>query len=72
MAPAEMTNRQLMTEYEHGGRRAKAVLPEMAKRVGTFKALSQPCDPVFRDSVIRDTIEVFKQYKLNGGQDDHY
>jgi hypothetical protein len=72
MNPSEMTNRQLMTEYERGGRMAAVVLPEMAKRVGTYKALTNPIDPMYLDSVIRDTIAVFKQYKLNGGQDDHY
>ena len=72
MNPATMTNRQIMDEYERGGRRASAVLPEMARRAGTLKALSQTCDPIFRDSVIRDTIAVFKKYQLNGGQDDRY
>lgn len=72
MNPSTMTNRQLMDEYERGGRRASNVLPEMARRAGTIKALLMPCDPAFRESVIRDTISVFRHYKLNGGQDDRY
>lgn len=75
MNPATMTNRQLMDEYERGGRRAANVLPEMAKRAGTIKAMFlevYATNPVFRESVIRDTISVFRHYKLNGGQDDRY
>ena len=49
------------------------LLFEMARRIGTSKAMLTDLyreDMKFRGSVDDDTVRLFRQYKLNGGQDD--
>ena len=49
------------------------LLFEMARRIGTSKAMLTDLyreDMKFRASVDDDTIRLFRQYKLNGGQND--
>lgn len=49
------------------------LLFEMARRVGTSGAMLSDMyreDMKFRGSVDDDTVRLFRQYKLNGGQDD--
>lgn len=51
------------------------LLFEMARRVGTSKALRSDMyreNLKFRDSIDETTIKLFQQYKLNGGQNDTY
>ena len=49
------------------------LLFEMARRIGTSNAMLSDMyreNMKFRGSVDDDTIRLFKQYKLNGGQND--
>ena len=49
------------------------LLFEMARRVGTSKAMLSDLyreNLQFRGSVDEDTVALFRQYKLNGGQND--
>ena len=49
------------------------LLFEMARRVGTSGAMLSDMyreNMKFRSSVDDDTVRLFRQYKLNGGQDD--
>lgn len=49
------------------------LLFEMARRVGTSGAMLSDMyreNMKFRGSVDDDTVRLFRQYKLNGGQDD--
>lgn len=49
------------------------LLFEMARRVGTSKAMMSDLyreNLQFRGSVDEDTVALFRQYKLNGGQND--
>jgi len=49
------------------------LLFEMARRVGTSKAMLSDMyreNLKFRGSVDEDTVRLFRQYKLNGGQND--
>ena len=49
------------------------LLFEMARRVGTSKAMMNDLyreNLQFRGSVDEDTVALFRQYKLNGGQND--
>ena len=51
------------------------LLFEMARRVGTSGAMLNDMyreNMKFRASVDDDTVRLFRQYKLNGGQDDTY
>lgn len=51
------------------------LLFEMARRVGTSKAMRSDMyreNLKFRDSIDETTIRLFRQYKLNGGQNDTY
>jgi hypothetical protein len=51
------------------------LLFEMARRVGTSKAMRSDMyreNLKFRDSIDETTIRLFRQYKLNGGQNDNY
>ena len=51
------------------------LLFEMARRVGTSGAMLTDLyreNMKFRASVDDDTVRLFRQYKLNGGQDDTY
>lgn len=51
------------------------LLFEMARRVGTSGAMlldDYRENMKFRASVDDDTVRLFRQYKLNGGQDDTY
>ena len=51
------------------------ILFEMARRVGTSGAMlldDYREDIEFRASVDEDTVSLFKHYKLNGGQNDHW
>lgn len=51
------------------------LLFEMARRVGTGKAMRSDMyreNLMFRDSIDETTVRLFKQYKLNGGQNDAY
>ena len=48
---------------------------EMARRVGTSGAMlleEYRTDAGFRANIDADTERLFRQYKLNGGQDDAY
>ena len=74
---AGMTNRQLMNQYEGGRNEAQRVnaLWEMARRVGTFRAMTQKQyhdDEAFRQSVDRDTVQYFTTYKLQGAGDQRW
>ena len=49
------------------------LLFEMARRIGTSGAMLSDMyreNMKFRGSVDDDTVRLFRQYKLNGGQDD--
>ncbi len=49
------------------------LLFEMARRIGTSNAMLSDMyreNMKFRGSVDDDTVRLFRQYKLNGGQDD--
>ena len=51
------------------------LLFEMARRVGTSKAMRSDMyleNLKFRDSIDDTTVRLFRQYKLNGGQNDTY
>ena len=51
------------------------LLFEMARRVGTGKAMRSDLyreNLKFRDSIDETTVRLFRQYKLNGGQNDNY
>lgn len=51
------------------------LLFEMARRVGTSKAMRSDLyreNLKFRDSIDETTVRLFRQYKLNGGQNDTY
>lgn len=51
------------------------LLFEMARRVGTSKAMRSDMyreNLKFRDSIDETTVRLFRQYKLNGGQNDTY
>jgi len=51
------------------------LLFEMARRVGTSKAMRSDMyreSLKFRDSIDETTVRLFRQYKLNGGQNDTY
>ncbi len=51
------------------------LLFEMARRVGTSKAMRSDMyreNLKFRDSIDETTVRLFRQYKLNGGQNDNY
>lgn len=51
------------------------LLFEMARRVGTGKAMRSDLyreNLKFRDSIDETTVRLFRQYKLNGGQNDTY
>jgi len=51
------------------------LLFEMARRVGTSKAMRSDMyreNLKFRDSIDETTTRLFRQYKLNGGQNDTY
>ena len=71
-----LNNRALFEKYERAqGAQKQALLFEMARRVGTRGAMLDELyveDAQFRASVDDDTVRLFRQYKLNGGQDDTY
>ena len=71
-----LNNRALFEKYERAqGPQKQALLFEMARRVGTRHAMLDELyanDAQFRASVDDDTVRLFRQYKLNGGQDDTY
>jgi hypothetical protein len=51
------------------------LLFEMARRVGTSKAMRSDLyreNLKFRDSIDETTVRLFRQYRLNGGQNDTY
>jgi hypothetical protein len=51
------------------------LLFEMARRVGTSKAMRSDMyreNLKFRNSIDETTVRLFRQYKLNGGQNDNY
>lgn len=51
------------------------LLFEMARRVGTGEAMRSDLyreNLKFRDSIDETTVRLFRQYKLNGGQNDTY
>ena len=51
------------------------LLFEMARRVSTSKAMRSDLyreNLKFRDSIDETTVRLFRQYKLNGGQNDTY
>lgn len=69
-----LNNRALFEKYVRAqGAQRQALLFEMARRVGTRGAMLDELyanDAQFRASVDDDTVRLFRQYKLNGGQDD--
>ena len=71
-----LNNRALFEKYEQAlGALRQALLFEMARRVGTRGAMLDELyanDAQFRARVNDDTVRLFRQYKLNGGQDDTY
>lgn len=71
-----LNNRALFEKYEQAlGALRQALLFEMARRVGTRGAMLDELyanDTQFRARVNDDTVRLFRQYKLNGGQDDTY
>ena len=73
---SDMTNETLYYHYttSAGGDRMN-VLSEMARRAGTYSAMlteNYRFDVGIRDMVDRDTVYIFRQYKLNGGQMDRW
>ena len=76
MAITLLNNETLFERYMRGrdSQRLEALF-EMARRVGTSGAMlleEYRTDAGFRASVDGDTVRLFKQYKLNGGQMDAY
>ena len=71
-----LNNGALFEKYEQAlGALRQALLFEMARRVGTRGAMLDELyanDTQFRARVNDDTVRLFRQYKLNGGQDDTY
>lgn len=69
-----LNNRALFEKYERAqGAQKQALLFEMARRVGTRGAMLDELyanDTQFRVGIDDDTVRLFRQYKLNGGQDD--
>lgn len=71
-----LNNGALFEKYERAqGAQKQALLFEMARRVGTRYTMQDKLyvvDAQFRASVDDVTVRLFRQYKLNGGQDDTY
>lgn len=71
-----LNNGALFEKYERAqGAQRQMLLFEMARRVGTRGAMLDELyakDTQFRARVNDDTVRLFRQYKLNGGQDDTY
>ena len=71
-----LNNRALFEKYERAqGPQKQALLFEMARRVGTRDAMLEDLyanATQFRALVDDNTVRLFRQYKLNGGQDDTY
>lgn len=76
MAMTLLNNETLFERYLRGRDSQKlAALFEMARRVGTSGAMlleEYRTNPVFRENIDADTVRLFRQYKLNGGQEDVY
>ena len=71
-----LNNESLFEQYRRACEPQRhELLYEMARRVGTSRAMLSDRyreDLEFRGSVDNDTLRLFRQYKLNGGQNDHY
>jgi len=74
MAMTLLNNETLFERYLMGRDSQKLeALFEMARRVGTSGAMlleEYRTDATFRANIDADTVRLFKQYKLNGGQED--
>lgn len=69
-----LNNRTLYERFQNAREPQRMeLLFEMARRVGTSKAMLSDLyreNLQFRGSVDEDTVALFRQYKLNGGQND--
>lgn len=74
--PTLLNNRSLYERFQRAREPQRMeLLFEMARRVGTSGAMLNDLyreNMKFRASVDDDTVRLFRQYKLNGGQDDTY